>query len=125
MANAITIPALQINGVYIDIEPNSLMFKEGFGTTTVKAQSIGGTTTAVFGLDQTDAVGSLTFVVEPTQSNIEQIQAIQNNNPNNTVQFTQGTFLKTMPKGAIINDPEYTLGADKNFTVEMKGDKIV
>ena len=124
-SSAITIPSLQINGLYVSIVPNSLSIRRGFGTTTVDAESIGSTVTTVFKKDQTKAVGYVTFMIEPTDDNISQMQVIQDNNPNNVVQITQNNFSRTMPAAAITNDFDENLGADKNITIEMSGDQIV
>ena len=124
MANAITIPSLQGNGVIIEIVPNSLVIRRGFGTTDVKAQSSGSTVTSVFQKNQENAVGYLTFDIYSTQESIDQIRTLQDNNPNNTMQITQDGFSRTMPQAAVSNDPDLGLGADKTISVEMMGDQI-
>ena len=125
MANAITTPSLQINGQYLPIVPNSLSVRRGIGTVDVKAQSNGGSVEPVFQTNQEDAIGYVTFMLEPTDDNINAIAIAQDNNPNNTVQITENNFTRTMANAAVCNDPDLNLGADKNITVEMKGDQVV
>jgi len=124
MANAITTPSLQINGNYIPIVPNSLTYTRGVGTVTVESQSIGGTVETVYKKDQTKAVGQLTFIVEPIDTNINFIRSFQDSSPDNVVQFTEEGFTRTMSTAAITNDPTIELGSDKNITVEMAGDPV-
>ena len=124
MANAITIPSLQVNGVYWAIVPNSFSYRRGVGTVDVKAEVVGGVATPVFQVNKTGAVGYITFMMEPTDTNLSQVDVAQDNSPNNTVQFTQDGFTKTMPTAAITADPDRALGADKNFTVEFEGAEI-
>ena len=127
MANAITRPSLQINGIYIGIVPNSLTSIRGAGTVEVKAQSFGSTVRPVFEPNQEMAIGHITFMIYPITDDIDQIRAFQDAGSTLTVIYTDPDSgeQRTMVPASITNDPNYELGADKTITVEVKGAQIV
>lgn len=127
MANAITIPAMSINGTYIPIVPNSLGFIRGKGTTEVKAQSIGASVQPVFQKNLMEAYGHVTFEIYPTEESIELINLFQDAGSTLRVDFTDPTTDTTynMSQASICNDPNLELGADKTISVEIKGSVIV
>ena len=126
MANAITLPALSINGINFSVVPNSLEVVQGFGTSKVKAQSAGGgSTTSVFFDDGSTKLGNVKFKIYSTEDNISNMETVKNNSNNNTVLITEDSFTRTMTNAAIINDPPLMLGVDGEIDVEMEGDQIV
>ena len=125
MANAINTPQLQINGIYIQIVPNSLQVTRGIGVRSVKAQANGSVTEPVFEDDKTEAVGKIEFAIFNTTTNISQIQIFQDRFQNNKVQITQDDYSTSMPTATVTVDPNYELGADKTTTVTMMGSPAV
>lgn len=126
MANAITIPAMAINGNYIPLVPNSLEFVRGKGTTEVHAQSIGAAVEPVFQKNLMEAYGHVTFEIYPTEEAIELINLFQDAGSTLRVDFTDPTTDTTynMSQATICNDPNLQLGADKTISVEIKGKTI-
>lgn len=125
MAQAITIPQLQVNGVYIPIVPNSLIVRRGKGTRVVKAQANGSYTEPVYQQDLTEAVGEVQFSIYPVSDVINQMQIIQDNYDNNVVQVTATDYSVTLASASITNDPNYELGADKTIAITMMGAEAV
>ena len=127
MANAITIPSIQVNGQYLGIVPNSLKVIRGRGTTDVKAQSSGATVEPVFESNQEEAIGHITVQVYPTQTNIDKIRLYQDLGSTlriGIIDPISGSSL-TMSQGTIFNDPNLELGADQTISVEFKGAALV
>jgi len=126
MANAITLPALQINGINFSIVPNSLEVTQGFGTSKIKAQSAGGgSVTSVLFDDGSTKLGNVKFKIYSTDDNINNMITVKNNSNNNTVLISEDDFTKTMTNSAIINDPALMLGVDGEIDIEMEGDVVV
>lgn len=127
MANAITIPAVQVNGIYMGVVPNSVHYIRGKGTVDVKAQSFGASVQPVFEINQTEAYGHLVFEVYPTSTSIDQIREFQDLGSTLRVDLTDPISgePKSMRPATLCNDPDLNVGADKTITVEFKGAAVV
>lgn len=126
-SNAITLPALSVNGINIEIVPNSVELIQGYGTSKLKAQSAGGgSVESVLFDDGSTKIGNLKFKVFPTEENINNLINIKNNSNNNTVLLSDSSgFTKTVTNAVMINDPPLMLGIDGEIDIEMEGDPAV
>ncbi len=128
MANAITDPRLEINGIAIQIVPNTLFYKRGRGEVKVKAASLGGNVTVpIFETDKTTAVGELQFQIFPTDESIAQLQSFQDSGNNNTISLTDtNNFVKTANNMKVATtDPEIKVGSDQTIEVICMGGNMV
>jgi len=127
MANAITIPSVQVNGQYLGIVPNSLKVIRGKGTTEVKAQSFGSSVQPVFETNQEEAIGHITVQVYPTDTTINQIRQFQDLGSTLRVDIIdpESGTPRSMRPAVVCNDPNLELGADQTITVEFKGSAVV
>ena len=128
MANAITDPRLEINGIAIQVVPNTIFYKRGVGEVKVKAASLGADVTVpIFETDKTTAVGELQFQIFPTNELIAQIQSFQDSGNNNTISLTDtNNFVKTANNQKIATtDPEIKVGADQTIEIICMGGNFV
>lgn len=127
MANAITIPAVQVNGDYLGVVPNSVKYIRGKGTVEVKSQSFGSSVQPVFETNQEMAYGHVTLEVYPTQTSLDQIREFQDLGSTLRVDLTDPISgePRSMRPATLCNDPDLELGADKTITVEFKGAAVV
>jgi len=127
MANGLTLPRVAINGIIINIVPNSLKYIEGKGTISVKAASGGGgVVVPIFMPDKTEAIGAVMFKIYPTNESITQIQDFRELGNDNTLSITDNGFNKSST-GMVVGteDIEYALGVDEQIEVTCKGANVV
>lgn len=126
MPNAITSPTVEINGQYIPIQPESLVYRVGTGTTTSVAQSIGQSVETVHKPNLSEAYGYVAFKTENVTDNISLINEFKSNGSENTVIFYDVAtgFTGTMTNSKIMNEIERTLSSDGDGTVEFCGNQI-
>ncbi len=126
MPDAIISPAVEINGKAIAIQPESLMYKKGTGTTTSVAQSTGRGVETVHKVNLSEAYGYVSFKTENTVDNIALIQDFRSNGSDNTVLITDVAtgFSGKMTNARIMNEIERTLSSDGDGQVEFCGNQI-
>lgn len=123
--SGLTDPIVQINGIVLKTVPNSIELVRGVGKVDVKAATLGGgTTIPVFLTDKTDAVGSFSFHIYPTVSDIELVQQLQDAGNNNVVTIIDrdsGFSLSSPAIKVACDDPNLKLGADQTIEVKCMG----
>lgn len=119
----ITAPSVVINGVVVPIKPNSFSYTEGQGAQNMSVQSGGGRSVqAVYGEDVGTFLSDVKFDIESTANNVEISRGWKANNPNNTIRVTDVItgFSRAFRGAAMLNDPEKSLSADGDISIEFK-----
>lgn len=126
MANAIISPAVEVNGTFIAVQPESVVYRKGSGTTTCVAQSVGQSVEVVHKPNLSEAYGYVSFKTENTVANLSVINTFRDAGSDNTVLFTDSAtgFSGKMTNARIINEIERTLSSDGDGTVEFCGNQI-
>ncbi len=126
MPNAIISPSMEINGKFIAIQPESVVYRKGTGTTTSVAQSVGQSVETVHKPNLSEAYGYVSFKTENTTDNLSLINEFRNNGANNTVIFSDvvTNFSGKMTNAKVMNEIERTLSSDGDGTVEFCGNQI-
>lgn len=128
MANAITDPRLEIDGVAWQVVPNTFWYKRGRGEVKVKAASLGANVVVpIFENDKTSAVGEFQFQIFPTAESIALLQSSQDGGNTHVASFTDNeNFIKTANNIAVATtDPEIKLGSDQTIEVICMGGNVV
>ncbi len=126
----LTDAAVLVNDEVVAINPNSLSFKEGFGSRTMRSASIGqGKVEQVYANDAESAIGMVKFELPTTPANIGLVRSwlqLENANVVGIAGSTsEGDVTKTFTQAAVTNDPENNIGADGNIEVEFHSNKAV
>lgn len=118
-------PAVEVNGEVVYIVPNSLKFKDGFGTRNTRVASGGGDRRETINTeDITTQFGELTFDMHTTVENINLKRQWQANFDVNEVAWLEAGESRRMTNALIQEDPEVNSGVDGQFTVMFKGDRL-
>ena len=126
MAEAITVPALSINGKVFPIKPNSLKFKEGFGDTMIRIQSLGGSAKQVVSsVDIETQKGMIAATFYTTDVSLDTAKTWAKLNGALTVQFVQSKTSRTLKSGTIVEEPEITTGKEGEFELVFEGAPLV
>lgn len=124
--SAISVPAVIVNNIGINIKPNSLMFNDGLPESKIRTASGGGAATeTIFTNDIETAFSEVKFVLYTTSENIERVRAWKTNEQQNIVKVTDKSgFTRSMSNAAIINKPQYETGVEGEVEVEFHGDPL-
>lgn len=118
-------PAVEVNGEVVYIVPNSLKFKDGFGTRNTRVASGGGDRRETINTeDITTQFGELTFDMHTTVESINLKRQWQANFDANEVAWLEAGESRRMTNALIQEDPEVNSGVDGQFTVMFKGDRL-
>lgn len=127
MGQAISTPAIKIDGDTIGIVPNSAIFTLGSGETIVRAASAGGNSVeAIHTVNAESKIGDFKVGLYVTADNLRLIQTLKSRVGlieigaiDSVVQTTSASI--TLQNASLCNDPEAGLGADTTMTFEFKG----
>jgi hypothetical protein len=115
-------PTVVINDVTIGIKPNSLMFKDGKGTRTVRAQSGGGSSIVIIVTeDASTKLSEVTFILANTEQNIGYKRDWQGLDDGSVISLVDGGFNTVFNEMVVTDDPEVNLGAEGEITVKFQG----
>lgn len=121
-------PNVIINNVVYPIVPNSLVFTEGFGESTMRGSSVGaGVTEVVFSENAENKMSKVNFEMYPTAENIQSLRDMKALQNDNLIELADADaeFNRTVTNAAITNDYEVNIGADTTISVECMGDPSV
>jgi len=98
---------VSINGVTVAVAGKP-KWKRGAPKTTVKTATVGAKVVPFEEVDYTEAVGSVTISIMPTPTNIELLEAWQDNIGKNAIRLvdTQAQFTKTFNNMTVSEDIE-------------------
>lgn len=127
MPLAISDPSLVINNDPIGIVPGSVRYTEGFGTSSVRAQSTGnGNVSQIYSRDVTTNLSMLKFEMYNDIDSIE-LARVWKSLLNGNIATVTGidpitgkTITRTFSKAALINDYEVEFGAESTFELEFQ-----
>ena len=130
MPTQLASPAISVNDEVIGIVPNSVKFKEGKGTQTVKAQSSGGgNTEQVYSQSVEDAFGSISFDLYATVESVELARVWKSRRNFNHVTLTgktpEGSLTRNFAQAALLDDYEVDLGSDATFSIMFSSEPAV
>jgi len=112
-----------VNNTAIPIVPNTFMFTEGFGDSTIRVASAGnGRTETVYSDNAENKKSKCSFELFPTALNIETTRAWQFNRNQNVIEVVDEDITRVFTNAAIITDPEKNLGADTTIALEWESD---
>lgn len=127
MPNALSVPAIRIDGDTIGIVPNSAVFILGKGETNVRAASAGGNSIeAVHTVNAEAKIGNFNVDLYNTSENIRKIQTLGDRvglieiGAIESVIDTSAASI-TLQNASLCNDPEMPLSADGVMSLEFKG----
>lgn len=132
MANGdrgLTNPQVEVNGLSVDIVPNSLSYTEGGGEQTVKAQSSGGDkVSSVFFENAETKLSMLKFEVYATDVNVALARIWKFNKNDNFISVTGGSQSNTqriLQFAALTNDYEVELKNEGVISIEFHGEAVI
>jgi len=115
-------PTVQVNDVTIGIVPNSVSYKSGKGDRNVRAESAGGDSVDVVVTENAETkVSMVKFKLYNTKSNDEKLRGWQTNADGNTIQLSDGDFVRSFASMYVTSDPEIAVGADGEIEIEFMG----
>lgn len=113
-------PTVEVNDEVIEIKPNSLSYKEGFGETKLRVVSSGGNQTRQIATeDISTKMGMVKFTVIVDLDTPDKIRSWQALSDGNVVRFSDSGVTRTFQMATIVNDPEVALGVDAEVEVEF------
>ena len=125
----LTNPQLEVNGLSVDIVPNSLSFTEGIGEQTVKAQSAGGdSVSSVFFENAESKISMLKFEVYATDIKIALARIWKTSKNNNICTWSGGSNSDTqrvLQFAALTNDYEVELKNEGILSLEFQGEAVI
>ncbi len=117
-------PTVEINNIVIGIKPNSVSFKGGKGDFNVRPQSAGGDSITMVTTENAETKKSMVkFSLYNTKPNVDNMLSWQGQNSidGNSIELSDGDFVKPFRNMYLITDPEIALGADGEFEVVFEG----
>lgn len=125
---AISKPAIIVNNNPVAILPNTCMFDEGEGETTVRNQNAGGNANElVISDDAEQKVGKVSFELANTVQNIDLARGWKKNPGANVVEVTgqvgNQSFERIFNAASIVNNYEVNLQTDGNIALEWVGEQ--
>lgn len=125
MPRGLATPSVIVNNVPVDIKPNSIKYKDGFGEYKQRiASGGGGRTSTVFTKDVETAKGYIAFMLYTTKDNAELIRSWKANEDANVVQLVDGTFNRTLEEATIVNEYEVNIGVDGEVELTFEGQPL-
>jgi hypothetical protein len=124
MSNAISTPALVIQGVPILFIPNSLAVKTGTGVYDVTTRVFGAEIDTVFSQDlATDTMSVVTFNINPVADMINLMLDFKSQGPVLDLEYYDplSNSRYSISPCVLTTDFELMLGAGKEITIEIKG----
>lgn len=131
MAQALSVPAVIINGDLVKIVPGSFRFNFGVGNTNVRSASAGGgNVTSVHSKDLETAVGRCAFDLHTTPDNISRKQLWHTLTAGISIEavekYTDGSSQTLTFVGmSIVEDTENSAASDGVMSCEFKGDPMI
>lgn len=134
MASILTKPQLSVNGVTVDIVPNSFTKISGFGERKKYVKSAGGNSTEVVTAhDLTSRIGKFkVHVINDSATYTQLINILQFQQNGGTLEVSYSDVSNTnqvisgvMTEASIVNDPEFSFSADDpKVELEFEGSQI-
>lgn len=125
----LTNPQLEVNGLSVEIVPNSLVFDEGLGEQTVKAQSAGGgAASSVFFGNAETLISMLKFEVYVTDKKIDLALIWKTNENFNILTWTGGRNSNTqraLKNAALTNNYEVEMKNEGVMSLEFHGEAAI
>lgn len=121
--NILSTPTIMIDNIAYNIIPNSFKFTEGLGEQMVRTQSSGGGQVAVVVARNVETNKSkISFSLEPTQVNIEQIKAVKASLDLHVITAFDNRigFTRTFQQAVCTKDYDVALGADTPMDLEFE-----
>ena len=123
MATQLNDVIILVNDVQVAYTADSLSWKDGFGTYSVRNAVVGGgQTEQVFSKDLSSKFGMVKFSMPTTEENEALKRAWKANSNNNVIELVGASgskFTKVFTQGAILDDPESNAATDGNIEVEF------
>lgn len=117
---------VEVNDQIIEIKPNSLAFKDGFGNMNVRHQTGGGDAgSKVITEDAETQVGMVKFTLLSTVVNDERKKTwlqLSRNEQGNVIRLSGTGFTRNFRNMRITEEPETAVGAEGEFEVMFEGD---
>ena len=125
----LALPQVEVNGLSVDIVPNSLSYTEGGGEQTVKTQSAGGASvSSVFWENAETKLSMLKFDVFATDINIALARIWKFNKNDNFLGWSGGGNSNTqriLQFAALTNDYEVNMKNEGVLSVEFHGEGVI
>lgn len=122
---------VMVNNNVVAVEPNSVVFTEGFGEQNIRAASVGGgNVEQIYSKNVESSFAMVKFELPATVDAIELAREWKANLNQNLVQIVGSTpdgktLSRTFSQAALINDYEVALGSDTSIPVEFKANKAI
>lgn len=122
-------PQLEVNGLSVEIVPNTLSFDEGGGEQTVKSQSAGGdSVSSVFWENAETKLSMLKFEIFSTDKNIANARIWKFNKNANFLTWSGGNKSNTqriLQFAALTNNYEVNLKNEGTLSLEFHGEAVI